>query len=104
MKASGVSLYRVAIPLIASAAVVGGMLFVLDATVLGAANRRAEALRDLMRGTTTLRALYYPWTAGSDGSIYHLRAYDRVHSRFEGVDIFEFTGGMEAGEVPFSGE
>ena len=96
MKASGVSLYRVAVPLLASAAVVGGLLFVLDATVLGAANRRAEALRDLMRGTATLREFHHPWTTGSDGSIYHLRAYDRVHARFEGVDIFEFTGNMDA--------
>jgi LPS export ABC transporter permease LptF/LPS export ABC transporter permease LptG len=96
MKASGVSLYRVAVPLIASAFIVGAVLFVLDATVLGPANRRAEALRDLMRGTATLQALHQPWMAGSDGSIYYLRGYDRANSRFVGVDIFEFTGDLEA--------
>jgi lipopolysaccharide export LptBFGC system permease protein LptF len=91
-----VSLYRVAVPLIASAFIVGAVLFVLDATVLGPANRRAEALRDLMRGTATLQALHQPWMAGSDGSIYYLRGYDRANSRFVGVDIFEFTGDLEA--------
>jgi LPS export ABC transporter permease LptF/LPS export ABC transporter permease LptG len=95
MKASGVSLYRVAMPMLAGAAIVGAALFVLDATLLGDANRRAEALRDQMRGSASLRPIYQPWVAGADGSIYHVRAYDPANTRFEGLEIFEFGDGVE---------
>ena len=94
MKASGVSLYRVAIPILAAALVVGGLLFVLDASVLGDANRRAESLRDLMKGTVSLKPLYQPWTAGTGETIYHVRAYNPSEARFEGLEIFEFSEGM----------
>ena len=42
MKACGISLYRVALPMFATAAIVGAMLFALEERVLGPSNRRAE--------------------------------------------------------------
>ena len=50
MKACGISLYRVALPLVGSALIVGGVLFLLEQTVLGPSNRRAEAIRHVIRG------------------------------------------------------
>ena len=77
MKACGVSLYRVAMPMLTCATVVGGMLFLLDATVLGAANRRAETLKDLMKGAPAIRPFQQPWVVGHDGTIYYL---ERIRS------------------------
>jgi LPS export ABC transporter permease LptF/LPS export ABC transporter permease LptG len=95
MKACGVSLYRVAVPMLACATAVGGMLFLLDATVLGDSNRRAEGLKDLMKGAPAIQPYQQPWVAGRDGSIYHLGGYDRLHDRVEGVDIYEFGTGLD---------
>src|SRR5688500_3338098 len=50
MKACGISLYRVALPMFATSAVVGGLLFGLEETVLGPSNRRAEEIRSVFRG------------------------------------------------------
>jgi lipopolysaccharide export LptBFGC system permease protein LptF len=69
---------------------VGAGLFLMDATILGPANRVAESLRGVMRGGTPVRPLQQPWMAGSDGTIYHVRGYDPLQRRFEGLDIFEF--------------
>jgi LPS export ABC transporter permease LptG/LPS export ABC transporter permease LptF len=90
MKACGVSLYRIATPMIAAAMVVGGILFALDATVLGDANRRAEALHDLIRGSVSLRQFHHPWIAGSDGRIYHIQAYDPVNAQLRGIEVYQF--------------
>jgi LPS export ABC transporter permease LptF/LPS export ABC transporter permease LptG len=94
MKACGVSLYRVAMPMLTCATVVGGMLFLLDATVLGAANRRAETLRDLMKGATAIRPFQQPWVVGHDGTIYYLSGYDRLHDRVAHVDVYEFDASL----------
>jgi lipopolysaccharide export LptBFGC system permease protein LptF len=50
MKACGISLYRVALPMVAGGLVAGGVLFLLGETVLGPSNRRAEAIRHVIRG------------------------------------------------------
>ena len=78
MKACGISLYRVAAPMLLGALLVAGSLFGLDQTVLGPSNRRAEALSNTMRGrpsrivdVTTRR-----WLAGAAGEIYHFEGFD----------------------------
>src|SRR6185295_10060877 len=52
MKACGISLYRVAVPILLCAIVVGGILFSLDQTILGRANYRAQFLLHLMKGAS----------------------------------------------------
>src|SRR5688572_19840892 len=78
MKACGISLYRVAMPMLAGAIVAGGVLFVLEQTILGPANRRAEAIRHVLRGGSpqTFDVLLRRWVVGSSGDIYHFDYYD----------------------------
>ena len=69
MKACGISLYRVAVPMLVCAAAAGALLFALEETVLGPANRRAERLRSIIRSgvaTTEVdrRASGWPATRG----------------------------------------
>jgi LPS export ABC transporter permease LptG/LPS export ABC transporter permease LptF len=89
MKACGVSLYRATLPMLLCSAVVGGLLFALDATILGAANREAETLRNEMRGVGALNALNQPWMLGDDGAIYNIRAFDRRRREFSEVNIWK---------------
>ena len=94
MKACGVSLYRATAPMLLCAAVVGGILFALDATVLGSANRRAEALKDRIKGIIVLRPLDRPWMLGGDGAIYHIGAFDHARHHFTDIDIWKTDDSM----------
>jgi LPS export ABC transporter permease LptG len=97
MKACGISLYRVALPILASAMIVGGLLFLLEETILGASNRQAEALRHVIRGGTpdTFDVLQQRWLVGSRGEIYHYEWFDPRNRLLNQLKIFEFSDGME---------
>ena len=97
MKACGISLYRVALPMLVGAVVAGGILFALEESVLGPSNRRAEAIRYVIRGGSlqTFDVLNRRWVAGSDGQIYHYDYFDARTQRFSGLSIFEFGEEMQ---------
>jgi LPS export ABC transporter permease LptG/LPS export ABC transporter permease LptF len=96
MKACGISLYRVAFPMVAGAVIAGATLFTLEQTVLGPANRRAEAIRHVMRGGSpeTFDVLNRRWVMGSDGDIYHYNYFDPRARQFTGLWVYEFTKDM----------
>jgi LPS export ABC transporter permease LptG/LPS export ABC transporter permease LptF len=96
MKACGISLYRVAMPMVGAAVLAGATIFILEQTVLGPANRRAEAIRHVMRGGSaeTFDVLNRRWVMGSDGDIYHYNYFDPRLRRFTGLWIYEFNADM----------
>jgi LPS export ABC transporter permease LptG/LPS export ABC transporter permease LptF len=96
MKACGISLYRVAMPMVGAALVAGAVLFTLEQTVLGPANRRAEAIRHVMRGGSleTFDVLHRRWVMGNDGDIYNYNYFDPRQRRFTGLWIYEFDAEM----------
>jgi LPS export ABC transporter permease LptG/LPS export ABC transporter permease LptF len=97
MKACGISLYRVAVPMLAGALVAGGVLFLLEETVLGPANRRAEALRHVIRGGSpqTFDVLHRQWVTGSRGEIFHFNYYDPRGRQLMGLSVYEFGERMQ---------
>jgi LPS export ABC transporter permease LptF/LPS export ABC transporter permease LptG len=97
MKACGISLYRVAVPMFLTAALVGGLLFGMEETILGPANRRAEEIRHVIRGGSpdTFDVLHRRWLAGNDGEIYYYEWYDPRNGLLSGLSIYEFSPGME---------
>jgi LPS export ABC transporter permease LptG len=103
MKACGVSLYRTAAPMLACATAIGAVLFLLDATVLGSANRIAEGLRDRMKGIVRVRPLDEPWLAGQDGTLYNVRNYNAARRSFEHIGIYELAGDMRLTRRTFAG-
>ncbi|HLG59416.1 MAG TPA: LPS export ABC transporter permease LptG [Vicinamibacterales bacterium] len=96
MKACGISLYRVALPMVAGALIAGATLFTLEQTVLGPANRRAEAIRHVMRGGSpdTFDVFNRQWVMGRDGDIYHYNYFDPRTRTFTGLSVYEFTKDM----------
>ena len=96
MKACGISLYRIALPMITGAVVAGGLLWFLDESVLGPSNRRAEAIRHVIRGGSpeTFDVLHRQWVTGTGGEIYHYDYYDPRTQRLSGLSVYEFSEGM----------
>jgi len=96
MKACGISLYRVAVPIVAGAVAAGAFLFALEQTVLGPANRRAKAIRHVLSGRSpeTFDVLNRRWVVGRDGAIYHYAYFDPRERRFSALWVYEFDAGM----------
>jgi LPS export ABC transporter permease LptG/LPS export ABC transporter permease LptF len=96
MKACGISLYRVALPMVGAALVAGVTLFALEQTVLGPANRQAESIRYVMRGgnAENFGVLNRRWVMGSDGDIYNYSYFDPRRRHFTGLWIYEFNDDM----------
>jgi len=97
MKACGISLYRITLPMLICALTAGGVLFALDDTILGPANRRAENLKRIMNGASpeSLNAATFGWVLGPGGTIHHFRAYDPVDKKLTGIDSFDFDREMQ---------
>ena len=95
MKACGISLYRVALPIVGAALIAGSALFLLGETVLGPSNRRAEAIRHVIRGGSpqTFDVLLRQWVVGSRGEIYHFDYFDPRGQQLNGLSVYEFDPG-----------
>jgi len=95
MKACGISLYRVAAPLLVLGLAGSACVFALDERVLAFANRRADALNNTVRGRQPRSAdsLNRRWLVGRDGSIYNYVYFDRDAGALNGVSIYEFEQG-----------
>jgi len=90
-KASGVSLYRLVLPLtLAGIALAGGMLL-LDDTFLPYANQRQDALRNEIKGRPP-QTYFQParqWIFGENSKIYNYELFDPDRQLFGGLNVFE---------------
>jgi LPS export ABC transporter permease LptG/LPS export ABC transporter permease LptF len=92
MKACGISLYRVAVPMLVCAAVTGTLLFALGESILGPANRRAERLRGIIRtGVAPTAISTRQWIAGERGEIYNYTYADPATQALLQVSIFSLN-------------
>ena len=93
MKACGISLYRVALPTLLCAAFAGGVLFLLEETILGPSTRRAEAIRHRMRGglPQTFDVLNRRWMMANDGDIYHYVYFDPRKEQLNALSVYHFS-------------
>ena len=96
MKACGVSLYRIAVPMFVCAAGTAAVIYLLDQSVVGPYLERADRLRLVMNGQATapLNPLSFGWVQGSSGDIYHFRGYNPATQRLDGLSRYEFTPDM----------
>ncbi len=94
MKACGISLYRVALPLLAFSLIWSGCLFMLAETVLARANRQAEELDQQIRTgrVRTFDPLNRRWLVDDNGDIYHYLHFDPDRQEVGALSIFEFEG------------
>ena len=90
MKACGISLYRIAAPLLLLSIVWSGILFGLEQKILAVANQRVEALDAQIRGRPprTANPLTRRWVVGRDGDIYHYSFYDAQRKALQNLVIY----------------
>src|SRR5271163_5362020 len=98
MKATGISLYRVALPVLVIALIVAGMLFAFNETYVPTANRRQEALRSVIKGKPA-QTFFRPdqkWMfgrqePGQPDRIFYYQFFDPVNDRFANLTDFEMN-------------
>ncbi|HEU4938340.1 MAG TPA: LptF/LptG family permease [Vicinamibacterales bacterium] len=93
MKACGISLYRVALPIVLLSLLFSGALFALDQEILARANRRATAIDDQIRGRPpkTFNPLNRRWIIGRDGSIYHYGYFDPRRETLTSLSVYRLV-------------
>jgi LPS export ABC transporter permease LptG len=98
MKACGISLYRIAAPLLTVALIASAGLFLLEERVLAYANRRAETIDNVVRGRRPRSggALNRRWLAGQNGSVYHYVYFDRNADELHGLLVYDFDRSQRA--------
>lgn len=96
MKATGISLYRVSLPVVMIALVVAGLLFAFNETYVPTANRRQEALRSVIKGKPA-QTFFRPdqkWMFGAQqpgkpDRIFYYQFFDPENDRFANLTVFE---------------
>jgi LPS export ABC transporter permease LptG len=90
-KACGVSLYRLAVPILLASVVFSGGLFAFDHYYIPDANRRQDALRNIIKGRPPQTYLRpdRKWIYGQGDRIYYYKYFDTKDSVMVGVSVFE---------------
>ena len=91
-RACGVSLYRLAAPVLATSLLVSGALFALDHYTLPETNRRQDAIRDEIkdRPARTFLNADRQWTFGQDERIFYHRYFDWAQREMAPIFIYDF--------------
>jgi LPS export ABC transporter permease LptF/LPS export ABC transporter permease LptG len=91
IKASGISLYRIVLPLLLAGCLVSGGMFLLDDTFLPYANQRQDALRNRIKGrpAQTYIEPAHQWIFGENTKIYNYELFDPDRQLFGGLNVFE---------------
>jgi LPS export ABC transporter permease LptG len=97
MKATGISLYRLVIPIVSISAILALSLFLFDQYYLPQANRRQEALRNTIKGrpAQTVTRPEHNWIfgqphPGEPGRIFYYQFFDPDRKEFANLSVFEF--------------
>lgn len=90
-KACGVSLFRLALPVLVMSVLFSGGLFGFDFSYVPGANRRQDALRDEIKGRPKQTYLNpdRKWIMGNDSRIYYYKYLDPIERVMVGVNVFE---------------
>ena len=91
LKACGVSLYRLATPVLLASAVLSLALFAFDYYYLPDANRKQDAIRAEIKGRPARTYLRpeHPWIMGQGSRIYYYKHFEPDEKVMGGVNVFE---------------
>ena len=89
-KASGTSLYRLAVPLLFAGVALAATMIVLDDTYLPFANQRQDALRNQIKGKPP-QTYTKPqrWIFGENAKVYNYDFFDPQQNLFGGLSVLE---------------
>jgi len=100
IKSAGVSLYRLVLPVLVIASILATSLFLFDELYLPKANRRQEALRNIIKGKPA-QTVEHPgenWIfgmqkPGEPEHMFYYQFFDAAHDSFANISVFEFEPG-----------
>lgn len=90
-KACGVSLYRLAVPVLLASIVLSATLFAFDHYYVPEANRKQDALRNKIKGRP-VQTYYRPdrkWIFGQSSRIFYYKYFDATQKIMAGVSVYE---------------
>ncbi|MFZ0796785.1 MAG: LptF/LptG family permease [Terriglobales bacterium] len=92
IKATGISLYRIVVPVLIASMLVAGVLFLSDQLYLPYTNKRQDALRNQIKGKPAPTYLRpdRKWIFGQHSDIYYYQFFDPDRDVFGGVSVFQF--------------
>ena len=92
IKATGMSIYRIVVPILVAAGMVAGGLFVLDQFYLPHTNKRQDALRNQIKGRPPQTYLNPDrrWIFGQHSTIYYYQLFDADRNQFGSLSAFQF--------------
>jgi LPS export ABC transporter permease LptG len=91
IKATGISLYRIAVPVLLAAILTSAGMFVLEDFYLPQTNQRQDAFRNQIKGKPA-QTYYRPdrqWIFGQGERIYNYRFFDADRDVFANLSVFE---------------
>jgi LPS export ABC transporter permease LptF/LPS export ABC transporter permease LptG len=92
MKATGISIYRIVVPVLVMSALLAAGLFGFDQLYLPHTNRRQDALRNEIKGKPAQTYLRpdRQWIFGQNSDIYYYQFFDSDRDRFANITVFQF--------------
>ena len=93
LKATGISIYRIVVPVLVAAVLVAGSLFLSDQFYLPRANKRQDALLNTIKGKPPQTYLnpYRKWIFGQHSTIYYYQFFDPDKNQFADLSVFQFN-------------
>jgi len=92
IKATGISIYRVIVPILVVSTMLAAGLFFFDQFYLPHANKRQDALRNLIKGKPAQTYLNpdRKWIFGQHSTIYYYQFFDSDRDQFGNLSVFKF--------------
>ena len=92
IKATGISIYRIIVPVLVASALLAAGLFFFDQTYLPRANQRQDALRNQIKGKPPQTYLNpdRKWIFGQHSDIYYYQLFDSERDQFGRLSVFQF--------------
>jgi LPS export ABC transporter permease LptF/LPS export ABC transporter permease LptG len=93
LKATGMSIYRIIVPVLLAGALVAGGLFIADQFYLPHANKRQDALLNQIKGRPPQTYLNPSrrWIFGQHSTIYYYQFFDSDKNQFGNLSVFQFN-------------
>ncbi|MBV9625457.1 MAG: LptF/LptG family permease [Acidobacteria bacterium] len=93
LKATGISIYRIIMPVLVAGALVATALFISDEFYLPHTNKRQDALLNKIKGKPPQTYLnpYRKWIFGQHSTIYYYQFFDSDRNQFGDLSVFQFN-------------
>jgi lipopolysaccharide export system permease protein len=92
IKATGISIYRIIVPVLVASAILAGGLFVFDQLYLPVTNKRQDELRNIIKGKPpqTYQIPDRKWIKGQQNTIYFYKFFDADRNEFGDLTVFKY--------------